>query len=123
MDEKPLAERLNILKDEVDSVKKKVTFMISISKDNRLKEEHVTQIYDEWVQVAKRLNKGRQMIEQYEAAIPNKWDLQSNDKYQKLCNLYDFLMAVLGYYDTFFKKVLARDHYLHLMNAVINVID
>lgn len=118
----PLAEKLNIAKDEVESMKNKVIFMISVIKQKQLNDGNIKKIFDEWVQLAHRLKKGGQMIEEYERAIPNKWDLQSNQKYMKLCNLYDFLMAMVGYYDTFFKKVLSREHYLHLMNAVLNVI-
>lgn len=118
----PLVDKLNILKDEAESMKKKVAFMISVSKENRLKEEHITKIYEEWVSIAKRLNKGRQMIEQYENVIPNKWDRDTNKKFQSLCNLYDFLLAVLGFYGSFLKHTLDESHYRHLLAGVLEVL-
>lgn len=117
----PLAQRLNISKDEVKSMAQKVNFMIYVSKENRLKEEHVTKIYDEWVTVAKRLKKGGQMIEEYCAVIPNAWDRETNKKYIGLSNLYDFLMAILGYYDMFFRHALSKDHYQKLMSGVLEI--
>lgn len=118
----PLAEKLNIAAEEVESMKKKIAFAISVGKDNRPKEEHITKIYEEWATVAKRMKKGRQMIEDYYTAIPNAWDRENNQKYIKLCNLYYFLMAVLGFYDSFFKHVLSREHYRHLMNGILELI-
>jgi hypothetical protein len=117
-----LAQRLNIAKDEVEAMAKRVNFMIYVSKENRLKEEHVTKIYDEWATVAKRLKKGRELLDQMDHSVPDREVLKKNDRYLKLCNLYDFLLAMLGYYDTFLKRTLGSDHYRQLSTGILEML-
>lgn len=121
MEALPLAQQLKISADEVKSMAKKAQFMIYVSRENRLKEEDVAKIYDEWVSMVKRLKKGEEMINQYYLVVPNKWDRDADKRFTNLCNLYDFLLAMLGFYDTFFKQVLAESHYRHLMNGILEI--
>lgn len=121
MIEAPLAEQLEISKEEVVSTRKKFSFMLSLEKEGELKEENAKKIYDEWVQIAHRLKKGGQMIRTYEETVTNRWDLQTNEKYKKLCDLYYFLIGVIGFYELFFKKMLPKERYNKLLNAIMEV--
>lgn len=118
----PLVQRYNISKDEVDSSSKKVRFMLQVMKQNNLKEEYVTKIYEEWVTVAKRLKKGREMIEQTEQTFPTNTQLDTNDRFKNLMNLYSFLLSVLGFYDTFFKMTLSEPHHKKLQSAILEIL-
>lgn len=122
MSSAPLVKELNISIDEVKSMAQKISFLIYVSKENRLKEEHVTRIYNEWVTVAKRIKKGAALIEQTASVIPNVWERESNKRYMSLANLYDFLMAILGYYDMFFKYALSESHYHQLLSGILEIL-
>lgn len=117
-DQIPLVEQLNIKKDEVESMKQKVKFMIDVIESNNLKEEYVTKIYEEWAAVAKRLKKGKQMMDETEMSYPDKSKLMEDKRFASLSDLYDFLLSILGYYDTFFRTTLSREHYLKLQSGI-----
>jgi hypothetical protein len=118
----PLVQQLNIKKDEVESMTKRVNFMIKVRKFNNLKEEYVTKIHDEWVTIAKRLKKGQQMLVEAESNCSDVSKLRDDKRYTSLSNLYDFLLSILGYYDRFFRETLSRNHYLKLQQAILEIL-
>lgn len=113
----PLVQQLNIKKDEVESMAKRFNFMLKVMKSNNLKEEYVTKIYEEWVTIAKRLKKGQQMIDEAERSNQVK-----DKRFISLMNLYTFLLRVLGFYDSFFRETLSRNHYLKLQQAILEIL-
>ena len=115
-------KELNISTNEINELAKKVNFMIQVSAEKHLKETYVTRIYEEWMLVAQRLNKGNRMIIQTVDAIPDKSALSSHAQYNNLVNLYTFLLQVLGFYDMFFKRMLNRDHYDYLQGTILDIL-
>jgi hypothetical protein len=122
MVETPLAVELNISKDEVEATKNRITFMLQVMKKNNLQEEYVTKIYEEWVSVAKRLKKGEEMINKTELGYADKSQMDSDQRFMKLMNLYTFLLSVLAYYDNFFKVTLSEEHHRRLHIAILEIL-
>lgn len=118
----PLAEQLNISKDEVEATKKRFTFMLQVMKKNNLQEEYVTKIYEEWVSIAKRLKKGEEMINKTELGYSDKSLMMEDQRFIKLMDLYTFLLSALTFYDYFFKAVLSEDHHQRLRSAVLQIL-
>jgi hypothetical protein len=122
MIETPLVVELNISKDEVEATKNRFTFMLQVMKKNNLQEEYVTKIYEEWVSIAKRLKKGEEMINKTELGYADKSQLERDQRFIKLMNLYTFLLSILTFYDYFFKAVLSEDHHQKLKSAVLEIL-
>lgn len=116
-----LADDLSIKDTEKHNLARQVNFMIMIEKERNLRDEYISKIYEEWIQIANRLQTGGKMI--YEAMKNKRPEaLKGDNRFQNLVNLYQFLMSVLGIYDGFMKKNLHESHYISMRDQVLEIL-
>lgn len=116
-----LAKQLNIAENEVKEMASRINFMLKIRNERPFKAEHEQKIFDEWVTIAKRLRKGEEMIFATEASIPQE-ELEQHSRYNKLVNLYTFLLSVLGFYDSYIKSVVSELHHKQMQSTILEIL-
>lgn len=115
------AEELQISSEEVRTMVERVNYMIRARNEHPFSEESERKIFEEWVTLAKRLRKGEEMIKHTIATVSADL-LPSHTKYQKLVNLYDFLLSLLGFYDLFFKQSVSESQYKLLQGTILGIL-
>lgn len=107
-----LAEELRMPPDIIKETAARINFMLKVKKEKNVN-EHIEQLFDEWQQIAKRLVKGRSMLDQ---EVEGK-------RLRDLNNLYNFLLPQLGLYDQFFKSTLSTSHHKALQRSILRILD
>lgn len=107
-----LAEELRMPPDIIKETAARINFMLKVKKEENVN-QHIEQLFDEWEQIAKRLVKGRSMLDQ---EVEGK-------RLRDLNNLYNFLLPQLGLYDQFFKSTLSTSHHKALQRSILRILD
>jgi hypothetical protein len=116
-----LAKQLNIAENEVKEMAARVNFMLNIRNERPFKSEHEQKIFEEWITIAKRLRKGGEMIRATESSLPREeWEHQS--RFNKLVNLYTFLLRVLGFYDNYVRSVVSEASHKQMQSTVLEIL-
>ena len=120
---KGLAYTWQISDKEREAMKARVAQMVNIKSSADLSETEQKNLFEEWVAITNRLRKGKELITKMERQQKPGEDLCLNEKYIQLTHLYEFLFAMLGYYDLFFKNKFPKKEHERYQTAILQIFD
>lgn len=110
--EKSLAAELRISSDEIKKTAERLKYMKQAA-ETVMDPTVIDRIFNEWMEIARRLRKGGQMLDRVE----------DEQKYVQVKNLYTFLLIQLGVYDEFFRMNINEAHYKGLQKAILKILN
>lgn len=115
-----LINQLAVSEEERNVTRARMKSLLRSYHRGKIGREEIDRYYTEWVEIATRLNKGAEMLDNGKAVQE-----RSKQHMKELEDLYTLLLKMVGIYDMFFKRMFEEhpDRHVRAQSKIMDILN